>query len=725
MQNYANYFYCVIVFLAINLTLCISIWAQTEIPGPSFEEVISLRNAGAPDISPDGQCIMFKMGTVDWKNNRYDSEIWLVRNGEEPFQLTRTADGSSRSPQWSPDSRWIAFIADRGNKSQIYLIRAEGGEAQPITDVKEGVNRFRWAPDGSRIAFTMSEKEDEEKKERKERYGQFAVEDKEYRYTHLWIVDVKPDPWPSPVEVPNYDTEDSNDASNDDIDEPNVPDSNSISLPKPKRLTEGDSFTVGSFEWSPDGTRIVFDHRADPLVNSSITSDISILTIETGEIKPLVTGPGYDGGPQWSPDSKWIVYYTALGNTTSYYLKHGQLHKIPAEGGSSTRLAADVDADVYHFIWAPDSIYLLVWQRTKYNVFRVDPDTGKTILFANTPDYIWSIDFSKDGSTVAISGQTPTSLAEIYRSSLSPFNPVRITNMTKQIEDWELGTSEVISWKSKDGTLIEGVLYKPHSFDLNQKYPLFVVIHGGPMWLDFPCVQTDSVYPINQWLAKGVLVLCPNYRGSIGYGEDFQSLNVLNLGIGDAWDVLSGVDYVIEQGIVDTNRMAAMGWSQGGYISAFLTTSTKRFKAISVGAGISNWTTYYVNTDIHPFTRQYLEATPWEDPEIYAKTSPMTNIEQACTPTLIQHGEFDKRVPIPNAYELYQGLLDMGVDTKLIVYKGFGHGINKPKERLAAMWHNWQWFANYIWGEEVELPLKKKAEEDSKQQRDQTATEED
>lgn len=712
MQNYTNYFNRVMVILIINLAFNISLWAQADIPGPSFEEVISLRSAWGPNISPDGRSIVFGMRTVDWKKNRSDSEIWLVRNGEEPFQLTRTADGSSWSPQWSPDGRWIAFIADRGDKSQIYLIRADGGEAQKISEVKEGMNSFRWAPDGLRIAFTMSEKENKEKKERKERYGEFAVEDKEYRYTHLWIVDVEPDPWPSPAEVPCYKTEDSNDTLNNG-DESNAPDSNCVSLPEPKQITKGDSFTVRDFEWSPDGTRIAFAHCTDPLINSDVTSDISVLTVDTGEIQPLVTGPGYDGGPKWSPDSKWILYHTAAGNTTSNYYKNRQLNKIPAEGGKSIRLAADLDEQVSNVIWVKESIYLLARQRTERHLFRVDPNTGKTTLYARTAENIRSIDFSKNGRTIAFSGQESTSLAEIYRTSLSPFRPVKVTNMSRQIEVWELGTSEIISWKSKDGTLIEGVLHKPHSFDANRKYPLLVVIHGGPTGIDIPSAVTGYVYPITQWLAKGALVLRPNYRGSAGYGEAFRSLNVRNLGVGDAWDVLSGVDYLIEQGIVDSTRLGAMGWSQGGYISAFLTTATNRFKAISVGAGISNWITYYVNTDIHPFTRQYLKATPWEDPKIYAKTSPMTKIKQARTPTLIQHGEFDKRVPIPNAYELYQGLVDMDVETKLIVYKGFGHGIGKPKERLAATWHNWQWFAKHIWGEDVELPVKREAKKDS------------
>ena len=278
--------------------------------------------------------------------------------------------------------------------------------------------------------------------------------------------------------------------------------------------------------------------------------------------------------------------------------------------------------------------------------------------------------------------------------------------MSQSLAEWTVAKSEVIAWKSTDGEMIEGVLYKPQDYDPKKKYPLFVVIHGGPTGISVPAPTPAYVYPITQWLAKGALVLSPNYRGSAGYGERFRSLNVKNLGVGDAWDVLSGVQYLESKGIIDGEKVASMGWSQGGYISAFLTTNSTKFKAISVGAGISNWMTYYVNTDIHPFTRQYLKGTPWSDKAIYEKTSPMTNIKNAKTPTLIQHGELDKRVPIANAYELYQGLQDVGVETKLVVYKGFGHGINKPKERLAAMWHNWQWFGKYIWNEEIVLPSK-------------------
>ena len=677
--------------------------AQPVIPGPSFEQVISLRGAGSPAISPDGQAIVFSMGSTDWKENRYDSELWMARLGEEPFPLTNTKDGSSTGARWSPDGRWIAFLADRGEKRQVHLIRAAGGEAQPITHVEEGVGSFRWAPDGTQIAFTSTEPEDKAMKKRKEKYGAFAVEDAEYRMSHLWVVEVKPDPWPAPAEAPCAE-----DAPADSLD---TADEDCARHPKPRRLTEGEDFTAGSFEWSPDGTRIAFDHRVNPLINAWMTSDLSIIDVETGIITPLVERPGYDGSPVWSPDGAWIVFRTDDRNTTSNFYKNGQIAKIPSTGGDPIRLGASFDENMSSLRWTPRGLFFLAYQKTKRHLFELDPETGTIRLVADTPRNIWSMSFSKDGGTIAFQAHTPTTQREIYRTSMDAFAPQRVTDMTKQIETWPLGTSEVVSWPSRDGTTIEGVLFKPSDFDPNKQYPLLVVIHGGPTGIDYPAPIDGYVYPIPQWLAKGAVVLEPNYRGSAGYGEAFRSLNVRNLGVGDAWDVLSGVDYLIDQGFVDADRMGAMGWSQGGYISAFLTTNTDRFAAISVGAGISNWMTYYVNTDIHPFTRQYLEATPWEDAEVYFKTSPMTTITQASTPTLIQHGEFDRRVPIPNAYELFQGLQDVGAETKLIVYKGFGHGINKPKERLAATWHNWQWFARYLWGEEVEIPVGDEEEE--------------
>ena len=654
------------------LALAVSIQAlQPAIPGPSFEDILNLRSVGAAVISPDAQSVVYTVRSTDWDENGYDTELWMVRMGEEPFQLTWTKDGSSTSPAWSPDGRWVAFAANRGDKQQIYLINPRGGEAHALTETEEGVGGFQWSPDGQHIAFTSTESETDRDKKREETYGAFAVEDDEFRMSHLWLLELPETPGTAEA----------------------------------KRLTEGSEFTVSGFAWSPDGKEIAFGHTPDPLINSWMHADISVIDVHSGDVRPLVADVGSQSNPTWSPDGTWIAYQASGPDITSAFYTNGLFFKVPAAGGAPTQIECDLDEDPMITAWTPSGIYLMGWERTKLRLFRMDPNSGRTSAIGTSPDQISSVDFTPDGATVAIVAREEGSLDEIYRSSVEGFSPERLTHMTDQIDGWTLGTSELISWQSRDGTPIEGVLHKPNDFDPNRQYPLLVVIHGGPTGIDFPTAVTGYVYPVHQWLAKGALVLRPNYRGSAGYGEEFRSLNVRNLGIGDAWDVHTGVDYLVSQGIVNTERMGAMGWSQGGYISAYLTTTTDRFSAISVGAGISNWMTYYVNTDIHPFTRQYLKATPWDDSEIYAQTSPITFINQATTPTLIQHGEFDRRVPIPNAYELYQGLQDVGVETRLIVYKGFGHGITKPKERLAATWHNWQWFGKHIWGEDIELPI--------------------
>jgi dipeptidyl aminopeptidase/acylaminoacyl peptidase len=646
-----------------------------KVPGPAFKDVLSLKSVGNPVISPCGKHILFTMRQPDWEKNRYDTEIWLSRDGTEPFQLTQTKEGSSTSPSWSPDGKWIAFLANRDEKQQIYLINPMGGEAFKLTDHNEGVNYYQWCPSGSRIAFVSTEPESKESKSREKQYGRFEVEDAEYRMAHLWMVEVEPG-----------------------------------KTPEAKRLASGEDFTVGSFDWSPDGSKIVFDHRPDPLINSYPKTDISILEVDSGKITPLVTQPGSDGGPQWSPDGQWILFSTKMGDNR--YYTNGELAKVPVGGGEISVLTSSFDENPYAAEWTDAGIYFMASKGVFLRLFHLDPSNGKVNEIAGSPENIYGMSIADDGNTIAFAGFDRNTLTEIYRTTLDSYDPVIITNMTEQVNGWKTGSREVIQWKSKDGAMIEGVLWKPEGFSPGKKYPLLVIIHGGPTATSRPVLVSGGVYPYLQWLEKGALILQPNYRGSSGYGEKFRSLNVRNLGVGDMWDVESGVEYLIKEGLVDPEKVGAMGWSQGGYISAFLATNSKMFKAISVGAGISNWVTYYVNTDIHPFTRHYLKATPWEDMEIYRKTSPMTNINKASTPTLIQHGEFDRRVPIPNAYELYQGLQDVGVDVKLIVYKDFGHGISRPKEQLAAQWHNWQWFAKYIWDEKVEIPIKTEEEKE-------------
>jgi dipeptidyl aminopeptidase/acylaminoacyl peptidase len=640
-------------------------------PSIRFEQWLSLKQAGPVVLSPNGDNTAYTVTSTDWKENTYDVEIWIFRKGIPAFQLTRNTKGSSTSPQWSPDSKWLGFLSDRGDKSQIYLISAFGGEAFPLTKEEENISSFSWSPDGQQIAFIRNDADSKAQKSTKDRFGAFGEEGKEYKLAHLWTFHV-------PID--------------------SITNGDSI-LPHPTRLTEG-NFTVTDFKWSPDSRQIAYQHQPDPLIPSSIHASIEILDIASRKVNFTIADPAGDQLLAWSPDGGSLLYSSYVNDTLSQYYKNNRLFitGLSTHGPAPTEIATSFDENKAVQDWNPRGIFFTASQKTSASLFHLDPASGKIESMPLPINIIGNASFSNNGESIAYSGRSFTGLSEIFTGA----GP--ITHFSDQLKGWPLPTNEVIQWKSKDGAMIEGILLKPANYDEKKKYPLLVVIHGGPTGVDRPEPVPTYVYPIMQWCEKGAVVLRVNYRGSAGYGEKFRSLNVRNLGVGDMWDVLGGIDYLNKKGIIDTARMGCMGWSQGGYISAFLTTHTPIFKAISVGAGISDWATYYVATDITPFTREYLKATPWEDRAIYEKTSPITTINQAHTPTLIQHGELDRRVPISDAYELYRGLQDRRIPSRLIVYKGFGHGITKPRERLAAIWHNWQWFAKYIWGEEVAMP---------------------
>ena len=673
-----------LVLIAINST------AQKN-ASVSFEKWISLKNAGGPLISPDGKIIVYSVSTTDWANNTYDNELWMAKEGSQPVQLTRTNKAGSSNAAFTPDGKYVSFLANRGDKTQIFIISVMGGEAIQVTRDDEGISNYEWNPDGSQIVYSRPVGESKKEKNTKDWYGAFAAEGEEYRLNHLWLVNFHYDSLAMAGELPCYTSKKDSTTKTEPC----------YSLPLGKQITEG-NFTVGRFSWSPDGKYIAFNRQNDPLINSGIRSDIVLMETATKKLSTIVSNPTGDFFNSWNPDGTAFVYSSTLNDSITNFFKNNHLFIYDINTKQSMEIAKNIDEQKSVAGWSRSGLYLTTIERTKGKFYSVDIKTGFAQNIPISLDLPGGFSFSKYTDAIALSGRNYDELGEIYSWKLNETLKL-ISNMTTQIKNWNTPVSETIQWKSKDGAMIEGVLSKPKNYDPQKKYPLLLVIHGGPTGIDIPHPTTGSVYPIMHWVEKGALVLRVNYRGSAGYGEKFRSLNVRNLGVGDMWDVVSGVEYLNSKRMIDTSRMGCMGWSQGGYISAFLTTNTTIFKAISVGAGISNWVTYYVNTDITPFTRQYLEATPWSDMNVYLKTSPMTNINKARTPTLIQHGEFDKRVPIPNAYELYRGLQDRGVPSKLIVYKGFGHGINKPKERLAAIWHNWTWFNKYVFRENDEV----------------------
>jgi dipeptidyl aminopeptidase/acylaminoacyl peptidase len=646
--------------------------AAAPLSTPTIDQSLSMKSVSGAQISPDGRHVAYVVRQTNWEENEFIQQIWIAQTATgERYQLT-SGKKSSTAPQWSPDSRRLAFVSDRDGKRQIYLIAPGGGEAVQLTTEENGVEAAAWSPDGSAIAFTSTGPDGKAKKERKERYGEFEIVGGDYTMRHLWMVRV-------PADLP----------------------ADPKQLPKAEALTKGEQFSIGSFSWAPDGKRIAFSATRDPDLGSQDTEQIYVLDMADRHIRKLLETGGPNNRPKWSPDAREIAFVTSSGNPFYYYGTR-RIGVVPAEGGAVRILTESFDENANLIDWGPDGIYFGAAQKTNAHIFRVDPAT-RAVERISGPDQFFLPDasFTKDHRTMAGVGGGPNQFAEVLLSPVGRFAPSILTDVASQWKEFQLATREVIQWKSTDGTPIEGVLVKPADYDPSRRYPLLVVIHGGPTGVDTALRSPDGVYPIERFAAKGALILRPNYRGSAGYGEKFRALNVRNLGLGDYEDVISGVDYLIAKGMADKDRVGSMGWSQGGYISAFITCYSDRFKAVSVGAGISNWTTYYVNTDIHPFTRQYLKATPWDDPEIYRKTSPISYVNRARTPTLIQHGDQDKRVPPPNAFELYQALRDRGVPAKLVLYKGFGHAINKPKQQRAVMEHNYEWFSKYIWGEDV------------------------
>lgn len=670
----------IVFVLAVSL-LAAGIAAETPASTrtPTIDQSLEMHSVSSPRISPDGTRVIYEQSRTDWENNAFDTDLWIanIQTGET-HRLTAPA-GSSFGADWSPDGKWIAFLSTRpgqikdspAGKTQLYVMPADGGEAQQITKMESGVNGFDWSPDSKRLAIAAESPESKAMKDRKDSFGDYQVIHADYRQTHLWIVDLPA------------------------VDEAG----RSKPLEDPRQLTKGDSFSVNSFKWSPDGRRIAFAAAKDPDLISIGSEDIYVVNVADGAVKKLVDTPGPDGDPHWSPDGSEIAYVTANGSQYFFYTDQ-RIAVVSSDGGKPRVITAGFDEDPSLLAWTPEGIYFSALQKTRSGLFQADPKSGAvTPVEIPGSEIAGQFSFSKDFKTVAYRGAGTNQFSEIFAGPLPLASPKQLTRAGDQLSGFETAKREVVHWKSGDGTEIEGVLYKPADFNPKKKYPLLVVIHGGPTGVDMPSINPDRYYPMEHFVAKGALILRPNYRGSAGYGEKFRSLNVRNLGVGDYADVISGVDSLIAQGFVDKDRVGSMGWSEGGYISAFITTFSDRFKAVSVGAGISDWMTYYVNTDITPFTRQYLHATPWDDPEIYRKTSPITYIATAKTPTLIQQGSVDRRVPVPDSFELRQALEDHGVPVKMVLYDGFGHPINKPKQQRAVMEENENWFDHYIWGD--------------------------
>ena len=650
--------------------------ASAQLTGWTPEAMMKVKNVASVQVSPDGRRVVFTVTEAIMTDDKSDNltHIHMANiDGSDVRQMTY-GDKSCTSPQWSPDGRWIAFTSERSGKNNLWLLRVDGGEAQQGTDVKTRVSRFRWSPDSAQITFIMPDAltADEEKAQKGK--NDAKVVDEHFKMHRLWVIPIAKD----------------------------------ASGKHPARLLTKGEFSVGRdlvpgwFDWSPDGRTIVFTHVPTPRANDWPLSDISTVDVATGEVKPIARTGASEGSPLYSPDGRWIAYVASDDPPT--WAGTADVFVVSVSGGPPRKLAETFDrlspsGGARLLGWSADGQGIF-FTETRGTVTRLSvlPANGEPPQDLDRGEMVMSDIYLNPSQTIiGFTAQTTTSPPEAYITPLDRFAPVQVSRMNADLPDYPLGRTDVIHWKSADGLEIEGLLTYPVGYEPGKRYPLLLLIHGGPASVFTQTfIASRRWYPIATFATQGYAILQPNIRGSSGYGKQWRYANYKDWGGMDYQDLMAGVDHVIQIGVADGDRLGVMGWSYGGYMTSWVITHTKRFKAASVGAGITNLMSFTGTTDILGFLPDYFGAELWENLDIYRAHSAMFNVKGVSTPTLIQHGEADARVPISQGYELYNALKRQNVPVKMVVYPRAPHGPQEPKQVLDIAKRNVEWFDHYL-----------------------------
>ncbi len=636
------------------------------------EIMMKVKTIGSVQVSPGGKHVAFTVreAVMEGKKSEYLTQIHVANaDGSDSFQLTAT-EKSSENPQWSPDGQWIGFTSSRSGKDNVWLIRVRGGEAQQLTDVKGGVGSFKWSPDGKSMAFTATDAPTAEEEKGTKEKNDARVVDENVKMSRLYVIPIEKD---------------------------------AKGKRETRELTKGNYhvgglFGSGGYDWSPDGKNIAFTHTRSPKADDWPTADISIVEIAGGTIKPLAATKAAEQLPLYSPDGRWIAYVASDNPPTWGF--NSTVHVVPAEGGTPRELAETYDRNPRLIGWSADG------QKLYVSEIRGTTSRPYALPLQGTPEeisvgegVIGNINLNRSRSTLGFSYEGVHKAPEAFISRVDRFEPVAVSRVNKDLANFPLGRTEVVRWKSVDDFEIEGILTYPVDYEKGKRYPLLLVIHGGPAGVytqNF--IASAYLYPVAAFAAKGYAVLRCNPRGSSGYGKKFRYANYKDWGGGDFKDLMAGVDHVIDLGVADGDHLGVMGWSYGGFMTSWVITQTKRFRAASVGAGVTNLMSFTGTADIPSFLPDYFGAEYWENLDLYRAHSAMFQVKGVSTPTLIQHGEKDERVPISQGYEFYNALKRQGCTVKMVVYPRTPHGPQEPKLLKDIMTRNVEWFDQYVRG---------------------------
>lgn len=630
----------------------------------TLRDMLLMPTYGSYSLSPDGRRVLFTRTERDEKEWGTTSHIWLHDiAANRTIQLTSSQRGES-NPRWMPDGR-VMFSSNRDGRSALWVISPDGGEAQRWLEDADAPSG-QISPDYTRIAFTQ-ETDRPDKKEWDERVRRrddgFFVEHK-LAYTHVWVYDV---------------------ASREK-----------------KQLTTGD-FDHTSPTWSPDGRWVAFvSNRNNATVrdpNWSNNSDIYLVPADSGAVRQLTTNPGPDRSPSFSPDGRRIAYLAStLENSSADQM---QLKVLALDGGEPVNLTGDYDYSVSSFEWSHDGrhIYFSAAEGLTQRMYRVPAAGGTRTAISFGDDFmLGSFSMSANNGRWLVTGSTLEAPGIVYLTEADGRRPRRILEEHERMADFNVARAEAITWQGADGWEIEGVLTYPVGFQPGQRYPLILQVHGGP--------HGRYTASFNQgaqiWAARGYAVLQGNPRGSSGRTLEFSNANVNDWGGKDFVDIMNGVDHVIALGVADPDRMAIMGGSYGGFMTFWAITQTDRFKAAIGHAGISDWFSFYGQTDIPNLLEFGFGGMPTESRETYERWSPIRFATNVSTPLLITHGENDLRVPIAQAEQYFRTLKKLELPVEFLRYPRAGHSITEPLHRLHLDREQEQWFARYVLGQTVQ-----------------------
>ncbi|HET7034602.1 MAG TPA: S9 family peptidase [Thermomicrobiaceae bacterium] len=632
-----------------------------------FEQAVSATMVADVRISPDGRQVAYVTTPASKAGEFPESTIWLVStDGGSPRRLTG-AEVANGGPRWSPDSRRIAFVSDRRQRGvpQLYLVELGGGEAVRLTDCAGGVAAAAWSPDGGKLAFSAMDAETDEEKQRREERNDHKVMEADTKRASLWLLDV-------PADAATLATD---------------------TLPEARRISP-EGMHAGTFSWAPDGTRLAVTSTPSPKAHYVFSPELVLITT-SGEVTNLGRFEGLMSAPEFSPDGKTLAFIAAEQVIPALF----SLQTMPVSGGEPHIVAPGLEGSFQQIAWLPDGKRLVAGVEIKQSSLLkiVDLASGElsdAIAPFKEPGVSAFLSLSADGKRLAFAHASDYAHADVYTAELGG-EPRKLTDLNPWTREQQWGQVREVRWRAKDGQEIEGMVILPVGYQEGQRYPLLLHIHGGPCGAWTHALQA-TWHNWGQFLAqRGYAVFLPNPRGSSGRGTKFLSEIVGCYGEPDWDDLMSGVDYLVEQGIADPEQLIVGGWSGGGFLTNWTITHSDRFKAAVSGAGIANWVSFQGTADVRSVFDSYLGRVD-EEPEVHWRLSPIRNIKHATTPTLILYGEADARVPVTQGYELYEGLKGRGVETELVAYPREPHAIGERKHQLDLLPRAIGWYQRHL-----------------------------